>query len=107
MFLLGHDTSKNNHMHQNSIEAMHFDAGSSYLISMADEDDKPLLWNLLAPTGQQVWNEQPALTHKNPIDLNSIIPGGIDTISFSSIEPKFVATIRMTRTAAVVKIMKS
>lgn len=46
VFLHGHNTSMNNHMHQNSIEYLEFDFRSEHLISLSDEEANPRLWKI-------------------------------------------------------------
>lgn len=106
LFLNGHATSMNNHMHQNSITAMMFDESSSFLISMADEDGAPLLWDLRAPGKEVTRDGKLALLLDEPVRLNDVTPGGIDTVAFSPTEPKFICTHRITETAAVWEIVR-
>lgn len=106
LFLNGHSTSMNNHMHQNSITTMAFDSSSAYLISMADEDGAPLLWDLTAPGKDITWNDKPALMLDDPVQLNDATPAGIDTVAFSPTEARFVATHRTTETAAIWEIVR-
>lgn len=105
LFLNGHSTSMNNHMHQNSITAMMFDESSSFLISTADEDGAPLLWDLTAPGIEVTRGDKPAQVLDDPVRLNDVTPGGIDTVAFSPTEPKFICTHRTTETAAVWQIV--
>ena len=106
-FLNGHSTSMNNHMRQNSITAMVFDESSSFLISMADEDGAPLLWDLTAPGKEVTRGDKPARLLDAPVRLNDVTPGGIDTVAFSPAEPKFICTHRMTETAIVWEIVRT
>lgn len=107
LFLNGHLTSMNNHMRQNSITAMVFDESSSFLISMADEDDAPLLWDLMAPGEEVTRVDKPTRLLDEPVRLNDVTPGGIDTVAFSPTEPKFICTHRMSKTAAVWEIVRT
>ncbi|MHA7856656.1 MAG: hypothetical protein ACX94D_01120 [Henriciella sp.] len=107
LFLNGHATSMNNHMHQNSITAIVFDESSSFLISMADEDGSPLLWDLTAPGKDATRGDKPARLLDEPVQLNDVTPGGIDTVAFSPTEPKFICTHRMTETVAVWEIART
>lgn len=104
--LLGHSTTMNNHMHQNSIEFLGFDASSSFLISMAEEDDAPLLWDLLAPARPGQRGKRGALLFDQPVRLNDVTLGAIDTIRFSPTEPRFVAIHRGERAAIVWEISR-
>lgn len=104
LILHGHITSMNNHAHQNSIEAMLFDSSSTYLISMSDEEDAPLLWDLSAKGEERIWNKKPALSLK-PIRLRDFGISGIDTVHFSPSEPRFVATDRVEETAVIWEIV--
>jgi WD40 repeat protein len=106
LFLNGHSTSMNNHMRQNSITAMVFDESSSFLISMADEDSSPLLWDLTAQGKDVTRGDKPARLLDEPVQLNDVTPGGIDTVAFSPTEPKFICTHRMTETVAVWQIVR-
>lgn len=106
LFLKGHSTSMNNHMHQNSITTMAFDSSSAYLISMAEEDDAPLLWDLTAPGKEITRGDKPALLLDEPVQLNDATPAGIDTVAFSPTEAKFVATHRTAETAAIWQIVR-
>ncbi len=106
LFLNGHSTSMNNHMRQNSITAMVFDESSSFLISMADEDGSPLLWDLMAQGKDVTRGDKPARLLDDPIRLNDVTPGGIDTVAFSPTEPEFICTHRTTETAAVWQIVR-
>jgi len=42
--LIGHNSSMNNHMHQNSIEYLEFDRHSQLLLSISEEESCPRLW---------------------------------------------------------------
>lgn len=91
-------------MHQNSIKAILFDSSSSYLVSMADEDDAPLLWDLSAKGEVRTWNDKSAFQILPSIKLNEATPAGIDTIQFSPIALELVTTHRVTETAVVWEI---
>lgn len=106
MILQGHTTSMNNHIHQNSITALLFDSSSSYLVSMADEDDAPLLWDLSAKGEDRTWNNKRAIQILPSIKLNEATPAGIDTIQFNPIAPELVTTHRVTETAVVWEIVR-
>ncbi|GGO12213.1 hypothetical protein GCM10007972_16860 [Iodidimonas muriae] len=96
----------NNHIHQNSITALLFDSSSSYLVSMADEDDAPLLWDLSAKGEDRTWNNKRAIQILPSIKLNEATPAGIDTIQFNPIAPELVTTHRVTETAVVWEIVR-
>lgn len=102
----GHVTSMNNHMHQNSIKAMLFDSSSRYIISMSEEEDAPLLWDLSVRGEERIWDKKMALLLK-PISLRDFGIAGIDTVHFSPTEPKFVATNRVEETATVWEVVSS
>lgn len=101
MLLKGHSTSMNNHLHQNSIRAMLFDCSSTMLISLAEEDDSPLLWDLSGPTKDGSWKGGAARLMDQPLRLNEVTPAGIDTISFSPVAQAFISTHRVEKTAII------
>lgn len=106
LILHGHTTSMNNRMHQNSINAMLFDSSSTYLVSVAEEDCNPLLWDLTAVSKEKVWNQGPGRLFDNPIKLKDFMPSLFGTIAFSPTEPKFVTThpsIEMTQVWEIVR----
>ena len=105
--LNGHTTSKNNHMHQNSINAMLFDSSSTYLVSVAEEDCDPLLWDLKAASKEKIWNQRSARLFEQPVKINDFTPSLFSTIAFSPIEPKFVTTHYSDQTTRVWEIVKS
>lgn len=74
---------------------------------MAEEDCKPLFWDLGVSTKQIKWGENIAFTNDKPVNLNDVTPGGIDTIMFSGCGAKFVATRRTTKDAAIIEITLS
>mmetsp|Transcript_4710 Transcript_4710/g.6143 ORF Transcript_4710/g.6143 Transcript_4710/m.6143 type:complete len:88 (-) Transcript_4710:63-326(-) len=86
---------------------MVFDESSSFLISMAEEDGTPLLWDLTAPGKKVTRGDKPARLLDDPVRLNDVTPGGIDTVAFSPAEPKFICTHRMTETAKVWEIVRT
>ncbi len=94
LFLYGHSTSMNNHMHQNCIWHLEFDSSSRFLISMAEEDNRPKLWDLRSPRNTKTWNGEPAHYLDNPTDIQTATDGWINSfntrIRFSPAEPTFV-----------------
>ncbi|MEL6868373.1 MAG: WD40 repeat domain-containing protein [Pseudomonadota bacterium] len=100
-FLVGHDRSKNNHQYQNVINYLAFDCDSQLLVSMADDDDRPLLWDLRQTPQSTTWNGKPAHALHDPIDLNSVTDGGVDTFRFSPVAPMFVCTHRRLQTLQI------
>lgn len=101
IFLYGHNTSGNNHRYQNSIEYLEFDNGSNLLISMAEDDDRPLLWDLRQGWQSKIWNQKPAFYLDEVIELNLVTNGDIGTFRFSPVESKFVCTHRAKKIAQV------
>lgn len=107
LILHGHTTGMNNHMHQNSINAMLFDSSSTYLVSVAEEDCDPLLWDLTAASKEKVWNQGPGRLFDNPIKLKDFMPSLFVTIAFSPTEPKFVTAHPSTETTQVWEIIRT
>lgn len=101
IFLYGHSTAGNNHMHQNSIEYLEFDSSSNFLVSMADEDGCPLLWDLRQGWRSRTWNQKPAFYLDEALELNAVTGGDIGTIRFSPNEPKFICSHRDKKIAQV------
>ena len=100
-------TSMNNHMHQNSINAMLFDSSSTYLVSVAEEDCDPLLWDLTAASKGTTWNQMPGRLFDLPLQLKDVMPSLFSTIAFSPIEPKFVTTHYLDQTTRVWEIIRT
>ena len=107
LILWGHSTTINNHMHQNSINAMIFDSSSTYLISVAEEDCNPLLWDLSEEGEPKVWNNKPGRRLDRPVRINDFTPVRSDSFHFSPNEPKFVTTHGATGTAHVWEIVRT
>ena len=107
LVLHGHTTSMNNHMHQNSINTMLFDASSTYLISVAEEDCDPLLWDLTAQSREKSWNNRPGRLFDQPLRIKDFTPSPFATIAFSPIESKFVTTHFSIETAQVWEIIRA
>ncbi|MEO0576405.1 MAG: WD40 repeat domain-containing protein [Pseudomonadota bacterium] len=101
LFLNGHSTSMNNHMHQNSIEYLEFDSSSRLLISKAEEDGSPKLWDLQQRRQSCVWNGKPAFQMAYAVALNEVTDSTIDTIRFSPVDAAFVCTHRSQKTAQI------
>lgn len=101
IFLYGHSTSGNNHMYQNSIETLEFDSSSNFLVSMADDDDRPILWDLRQGRRSKTWNQKPAFYLDEVIELNAVTGGDIGTLRFSPTELKFICTHRAKQIAQV------
>ena len=107
LILQGHTTSMNNHMHQNSINAMLFDSSSTYLLSVAEEDCDPLLWDLTAASKEKTWNQGPGRLFDHPIRIKDFMPSLFNTVAFSPTEPKFVTTHLSTQTTQVWEIIRT
>ena len=107
LILNGHTTSMNNHMHQNSINAMLFDSSSTYLISIAEEDCTPLLWNLTVVPKEKTWNQGAGRLLDRPLKIKDFIPSLFDTIAFSPNGPEFVITDQAIETTQVWKILNN
>jgi WD40 repeat protein len=107
LILHGHTTSMNNHMHQNSINAILFDSSSTYLVSVAEEDCNPLLWDLTAASKEKTWNQRPGRLFDHPLELKDVMPSLFGTIAFSPIAPKLVTTHCSNQTTRVWEIIRT
>ena len=90
--LLGHESSYYSNTYQNSIWAMLFDSSSTYLITTADEDGRPLLWDLRWTGKKHVWQEKPGRILDEPIEIRPFLIAPPESIQFSPTELKFVTT---------------
>lgn len=107
LILNGHTTSMNNHLHQNSINTMLFDSSSTYLVSVAEEDCDPLLWDLTAASKEKIWNQRSGRLFDQPVKIKDFMPSLFSTIAFNPTEPKFVTTHPTIETTQVWEIERT
>ena len=93
-----------NHMHPNSVASLQFDSSSTFMVSMAEEDDSPLLWDLLAPGKEKMFAGRPGKVLDKPLHLNEHTEPGIDTIEFSPNQARFVTTHRNVPSAMIWRV---
>ena len=105
LFLYGHDSYPNDHMHQNSIKHLDFSGCGRFLSSVAEEDFNPRIWDLSMPYGEKVFDNKPANFLKEALELGQMEGEYIESVRFGGHSTKFMTTANYNKTARLWEII--